>query len=369
MTTTAFVNGVTLTDSAWFNDVDTATYPLTAVAGTNTITATGPSSLSAYASGQVLKFIPANTNSGATTINVSGLGAKNVFANGSACTGGELVANVPNLLYYDGTQFNIVGYQRVPTNNIALGQCRLSTPTTTSLKLSPLNGNLLTVNGTNCTIPDAGVTLAAAPALANTTYYIYAVATSGVITSIEASTTAYSISTTAGNKGTPIKTGDDTRTLVGMARGNNSTQWADTTAQRFVLNYWQRRPLNGLGSFSATVRQTASAVFVEIDSTVRTEFLTWADSEVGASFNTDAGNNSGASPSFASLYLDGTTAKNTVRTDCTGANAYNCVSAAIEEVLSEGYHYYTIFGATNGSGSANFASTLASNVLKVRIFG
>ena len=121
MTTTAFTNGVTLTDAAWFNDVDTATYPLTSVSGTNTITATGPSSLSAYASGQVIKFIPAATNSGATTINVSGLGAKNVFANGSACTGGELVIGVPNLLYYDGTQFNIVGYQRAASSTVVRG--------------------------------------------------------------------------------------------------------------------------------------------------------------------------------------------------------------------------------------------------------
>lgn len=108
MSTTLFTNGVTLTDAAWFNDVDTNTYPLTAIAGTNTITATGPSSLIAYTAGHVLKFIPANNNTGALTINVSSIGAKNILINGASCKGGELVAGVPTLIYYDGTNFNIL---------------------------------------------------------------------------------------------------------------------------------------------------------------------------------------------------------------------------------------------------------------------
>lgn len=109
MASTAFTDAVTLTAAAWFNAVDTESYQaLTAVAGTNTITATGPVSLTAYATGQAFRFIPANTNTGATTINISSLGAKNIFASGVACVGGELPANIPTIIIYDGTQFNLV---------------------------------------------------------------------------------------------------------------------------------------------------------------------------------------------------------------------------------------------------------------------
>lgn len=91
---------------------------LTSTAGTNTITATAALSMSAYATGQAFFFTPANTNTGATTLNINSIGAKNVFFDGAACAGGELVISQPTLVMYDGTQFNIVGG---PTSSFAWG--------------------------------------------------------------------------------------------------------------------------------------------------------------------------------------------------------------------------------------------------------
>lgn len=114
MTTTAFIDGSTLSAAAWANDVDTLTYNrLTTPAGTNTITGTGPASMTAYAAGQIFTFIPANTNTGATTLNItpsgaSALGAKNVFATNAAMVGGEIRQNVPVMVWYDGTQFQLL---------------------------------------------------------------------------------------------------------------------------------------------------------------------------------------------------------------------------------------------------------------------
>lgn len=85
----------------------TLTY-LTSVAGTNTITGTGAVSMSAYAAGQKFHFIPANTTTGAATININSIGAKNIYYNGAALVGGELKQNVPATIVYDGTQFNLV---------------------------------------------------------------------------------------------------------------------------------------------------------------------------------------------------------------------------------------------------------------------
>src|SRR5260221_6857257 len=112
MASTVFVNGVTLSNgSGWAQDVDNVTYQfLSGVAGTNTITATGPAGLGAYAAGLKFRFIPTNTNTGPTTINITGtapLGARNIFLGGVALTGGELTALLPVERTEDGTQFNI----------------------------------------------------------------------------------------------------------------------------------------------------------------------------------------------------------------------------------------------------------------------
>jgi hypothetical protein len=111
MSSTVFVNSVTLTAASWFQDIDNVAYQyLSAVAGTNTITATGPAGLGAYAAGLKFRFIPAATNTGATTINITGtaaLGARNIFCGGAALRGGELTIGLPVEITDDGTQFNI----------------------------------------------------------------------------------------------------------------------------------------------------------------------------------------------------------------------------------------------------------------------
>src|SRR5437899_7698614 len=113
MPSTVFTDGVTLTASSWFQAVDNVAYQyLSGVSGTNTITATGPSGLGAYAAGLKFRFIPAVTNTGATTINITGtaaLGARNIFFNGLALIGGELVAGIPIEIIDDGTRFQITG--------------------------------------------------------------------------------------------------------------------------------------------------------------------------------------------------------------------------------------------------------------------
>lgn len=114
MASQVYSDAVTLTAAAEFNKFDTAAYAvLSGVAGTNTITATGPANYSYSAATPPIWFIPAATNTGATTINItpsgsSALGAKNIFSNGVACVGGELRINVPVAVVYDGTQFHIV---------------------------------------------------------------------------------------------------------------------------------------------------------------------------------------------------------------------------------------------------------------------
>jgi hypothetical protein len=90
---------------------DSTTLFAAGAAGTNTVTVSCTPAITAYVTGQRFWVIPAGTNTGATTINVNGVGAKNAFWNGAALTGGEMKQNVPVDVAYDGTQFNLMGPQ------------------------------------------------------------------------------------------------------------------------------------------------------------------------------------------------------------------------------------------------------------------
>lgn len=62
---------------------------------------------SAYTAGMQVNVKVANTNTGATTINVNGLGAKTIQRNGAALGAGALVAGQIYRLVYDGTYFQM----------------------------------------------------------------------------------------------------------------------------------------------------------------------------------------------------------------------------------------------------------------------
>ena len=91
--------GSALTDSANLQQVQYGFGSfLTGVGGTNTITATATPT-PAYTVGQRFTFTPANTNTGAATLNISSVGAGAVQWKGAALIGGELVASLPVTVY------------------------------------------------------------------------------------------------------------------------------------------------------------------------------------------------------------------------------------------------------------------------------
>ena len=107
---TGVADGIALQDAVTIKQYQNGSpVNLSAVAGTDTITAT-LTSMTAYTAGMQLTLIAANTNTGATTINVNSLGAKNITKNGNtALATGDLVAGGAYILTYDGTQFQCSG--------------------------------------------------------------------------------------------------------------------------------------------------------------------------------------------------------------------------------------------------------------------
>ena len=136
---------------------------LASVAGTDTITASLSPALTAYANGQIFTLIPANTNTGAVTININGLGAKSITKNGStALVAGDLVAGVTYSLQYDGTRFQKIAgsdYAKSGANSDITSLTGLTTP------LSQAQGG----TGAN-TIPVFSAYQSSAQSLATATY-------------------------------------------------------------------------------------------------------------------------------------------------------------------------------------------------------
>jgi hypothetical protein len=83
---------------------------LTGISGTDTIVATAALGMTAYAAGQVFRFIASGTNTGAVTININAIGAKNITKNGAiGLVAGDITLNAIVQVVYDGTQFQLVG--------------------------------------------------------------------------------------------------------------------------------------------------------------------------------------------------------------------------------------------------------------------
>jgi hypothetical protein len=81
---------------------------LITVTGTNTLTGTSVPPYTSYVAGMTLSFIPVTTNTGAVTLDLDGLGAKNVFVGSStALSSGDLVAGRIAQIQYDGTRFQL----------------------------------------------------------------------------------------------------------------------------------------------------------------------------------------------------------------------------------------------------------------------
>jgi hypothetical protein len=235
----------------------------------------------------------------------------------------------------------------------ALGQCRLDLAAG-ALRLMPRNGNLLSVNGAAATVPASGVTLAAAGLAANTTYYIYAVASDGAVTALEASTTGWAVH----SDGTAIKAGDASRALVGMARTIAGPAFADTPKQRFVAS-WFNRPPRALTAAATADRSTSSTSYVEVSQDFRVEYVGWGDSAVSIAASGATYNNTAGTANRFSFGVDSAAATEAwcyvINFNATQFQGFGLAGSAQPD---EGYHYITLLmNVTAGTGTVGGSAT------------
>jgi hypothetical protein len=107
-----------------------------ATMSSNALTCTPSPALGSYSAGVIVNFTSSANNSGATTINISGLGARNLYYGGSALPSGSLPSTtITYQASFDGTEFNCLNcgngytyeeYRVVAQNTVAGGNFSLA---------------------------------------------------------------------------------------------------------------------------------------------------------------------------------------------------------------------------------------------------
>jgi len=113
---------------------------ITTGGGTTTYTLTPTPAVGAYVTGQEFKIKMNATNTGASTINVSGLGAKSLTKGGAtALASGDLLVDAVYKIVYDGTQFQVSGISATATT--AATRAEVATGTSNTVFNTPQNTN------------------------------------------------------------------------------------------------------------------------------------------------------------------------------------------------------------------------------------
>jgi hypothetical protein len=208
---------------------------------------------------------------------------------------------------------------------------------------------------------------------ANTTYYIYLWNNSGTWV-LDASTTGHA---TDSSTGIEIKSGDNTRTLVGMIRVNGSQKvftQGEESGQNGNINTvatWDNRaPTVTRCWFEANRTSTSNVTYVEVNSENRCHFMSWGDAATFVSTQNGSNNTVGAAV-VTVVSLDGVSAGLPDVVSTYGmlqpvANYSTLLVTPGMVIPSEGYHYTVLSVEVSGSSTVTFTGQQASLVYSVQ---
>lgn len=243
--------------------------------------------------------------------------------------------------------------------NDVFGQCRLTLTSSLVLTLAPFQGNRLTINYTTETIPDAGVAFGSSSLTASTLHYVYAYMSAAGAMTLEASTTARA---TQAGTGVQIKSGDGTRSLVGMIYTSTTSgagTFIDTVTQRFVRSWFNSPPITLMNSLSST-RTSTVASFTEISTSTRLEFITFSGEAVRATTNGYVFA-SAAIGVYTGVAFNGTVGVADAVQVFGTVGACQSATTVKSSVMSEGYNYVSIFGAVPAGGTGSWSADSNAN--------
>lgn len=99
----------TANDAVRLSQIQGGTLSFVSVTGTDALIGSLTPPIVSYQTGAMFSFIVQNTNTGAVTLNIDGLGAKNVLRNATdPIQSGDLIAGNIVVVLYDGTAFQLI---------------------------------------------------------------------------------------------------------------------------------------------------------------------------------------------------------------------------------------------------------------------
>jgi hypothetical protein len=264
-------------------------------------------------------------------------------------------ASTAGLFWFSTTDNNVTnpdsagaGWLPVQAALIPATGAQLQLASSTQLKLAPVNGGFLWVNGFNYPV-GASVTISnSGLSTSPTLYYVYAKVSAGAVALDTPSVTGY----TVGANGIPVKAGDATKTLVGMVyTGSDTTNhFLQQDGSYLVRTYFQRSLVRSRTNFTAAHTSSTNTI-AEIDTSIRNSVLVWSGEDVRFGI---CGTTTTSSPSVLTCIGFDTTS--VPELEASLANGVSAISVSgIKAGLSEGLHYATVLGALiTGSGTATW---------------
>ncbi|MDE2105532.1 MAG: hypothetical protein KGL39_50360, partial [Patescibacteria group bacterium] len=238
----------------------------------------------------------------------------------------------------------------------------------TATTFTPKNGDVIKINGVLFQIPAAGITgcgntsvfvngTGASNLGATTLYYVYVFSNSGTLT-CDFSTTAHTVSSTVGNIGTEIETGNDTRSLIGMVYTNGSSQFV--IAQ--TLSWFNRRDRSvSVSTTSNRALTTTATTWLEVSNTLEASFISWGDETTDCSISGGAFITTSTNTYYLSAAFDGTTPYDTGTALLNGSSALFPFLVKGTGILAEGNHYCTLLNyAATGTGGGSVAGSVTA---------
>lgn len=128
---------------------------------------------SSYVAGQRVTFKATNANTGASTLNLNGLGVKNIVnQSASALVANDILAGSTVSVVYDGTNFVITTIPKTfpdntfrvtdnvdPTKQVAIEASGINTATTRTLTVQDTNGTIYVTGGQDVSVADGGTNI------------------------------------------------------------------------------------------------------------------------------------------------------------------------------------------------------------------
>lgn len=244
---------------------------------------------------------------------------------------------------------------------------RLEFVSTTQLSFKPCYGDRIKINGVIYPIPSAGIIglgttgvfvngVAGQNLVAGVLYLVTAFNNAGTITACFWTGAGHVTSTTAGNVGVEILSGNNGFTLVGMVRTMTGPTFQNDSAQRMVISWFNRRNLSLVGvSVSASSASTSN---VELGGAAnRVYFVSWGDEASNAGMHGYM-YLSVANWLNCTVMLDGVTGIVTNSATSAAAGYLLGVGGYGSTMPAEGFHYLAPYGTVSGgTGTYNFTVT------------